>query len=83
MKMLSKTILCFFAGALMLLGVNSLSVASTSSPSMAGGQVISGSQGQRIAYTSRCHRVEYCVKRNWYNKCIYWKFRTVCPKRQL
>ena len=81
MKKLSITFMGLVAGALLLVGPNTLSVASVSSPPKAEvSQENIGVTNQRIAYNYGCRWVRRCVARDRFGNCLQSKRFWVCPR---
>lgn len=84
MKRLSMTFLGLIAGALLLLGANTISIASEGTTSKADGvQVTASTTDQRLAYRMHyrpyCYKVKRCVRVNRFGNCKRWNWVTVCP----
>ncbi len=81
MKKLSVTFAGLIVGAFLLVGANTLSVASISSPPKAEvSQEMSGVTNQLIAYNYGCRWVRRCVARDRFGNCLRWKRFWVCPR---
>jgi hypothetical protein len=83
MKKVTVTFAGLMVGALILLGANTLSVASTSPPPAKTevSKEISVVQGQQIAHYYGCRWVQRCVARDRFGNCLKWKRVWVCPRR--
>ena len=81
MKKLSVTFAGLIVGAFLLVGANTLSVASISSPPKAevSGENI-GVTNQRIAHYYGCRWVRRCMARDRFGNCLKSKRFWVCPR---